>query len=71
MKKTTKLVVLEPVLEQIAGDFSAAQCVRLAKVYRRWARQLSVKAKVLRAHSVSSKPRPEVRPLHPRRLVLN
>ncbi len=62
-------VRLEPDLEQIAGTFDAGQCRALAALYRRWSRQLSVKAKVLETRAA---PRPAgvLRPLAARRLAL-
>ena len=63
-------VKLEPDLEQIAGTFDARQCRALAALYRRWARQLSVKAKVLESRSLP-KPSVYLKPLVARRLALN
>lgn len=63
-------VKLEPDLEEIAGAFNAGECRALASLYRRWARQLSVKAKVLESRS-GPKPSASLRPLAARRLALN
>ncbi len=63
-------VRLEPDLEEIAGTFDARQCRALADLYRRWARQLSVKARVLERRS-GPKPAVSLKPLVERRLALN
>ena len=66
---TRAAVRLEPDLEEIAGTFDARQCRALAALYRRWSRQLSVKAKVLESRS-GPKPSVSLRPLVERRLAL-
>ena len=63
-------VRLEPDLEEIAGTFNAQECRALASLYRRWARQLSVKAKVLETRA-GPKPAVSLKPLVARRLALN
>ena len=63
-------VRLEPDLEQIAGTFDARECRAMAKLYRRWARQLWVKAKTLERRA-DPKPAVALRPLVVRRLALN
>ncbi|GEM_PF-4801853 len=42
-----KVIILEPLLEERAGDLNAYQCGELAAVYERWARQLRVKQAML------------------------
>src|SRR5258708_40076923 len=42
-----KKIILEPLLEERAGDLNAFQCRDLARLYERWARQLRVKAEML------------------------
>jgi hypothetical protein len=56
-----KLIQLELELEFIAGNYDAAKCRAVAKVYIRWAHQLEIKASVLDAHA-----RPVPRPVLPR-----
>lgn len=63
-------VKLEPDLEEIAGTFNVQECRALASLYRRWARQLSVKAKTLETRA-DPKPVVSLRPLVARRLALN
>jgi len=63
-------VRLEPDLEEIAGTFNEHECRALAALYRRWARQLAVKAKTLETRA-GPKPAVSLRPLAARRLVLN
>ena len=63
-------VKLEPDLEQIAGSFDARECRALATLYRRWSRQLLVKATTLERRA-SPKPAGVLRRLAARRLALN
>jgi hypothetical protein len=51
-------IILEPELEVQAVSLTASQCRALSRVYRRWSRQLYVKAKMLELHqSPSSRPK--------------
>ena len=68
--QTKPAVKLEPDLEEIAGTFNVGECRALASLYRRWARQLSVKAKVLEQRA-GPKPAVSLKPLAARRLALN
>lgn len=52
-----KLVILEPSLEEFAGDLNAEQCEALARRQYRFAKALWVKAAVLRLHDPRS-PKP-------------
>ena len=63
-------VRLEPELEEIAGDLNAWQRRGMARKLRRWARQLEISALILLADA-APKPPPALRPIAPRRLVLN
>lgn len=63
-------VRLEPELESLAGTFGAAQSEELARLYERWARQLRVKAKILRADAARVR-RPSLKRLAAPKLVLN
>lgn len=70
MAKIKLKIQLEPELELQAATLDAHQRRALARLYRRWARQLEVSAKMLELHA---KPSPK-RPLHPlprRRLQWN
>ena len=64
------LVQLELDLQEQAGDLNAAECRALASKLARWAHQLRVKAAVLEAHE-APQPRPALRALCRRRLLLN
>jgi hypothetical protein len=70
MGNVMKKVTLEPELEEIAGGMSAAQCMEMARIYERWARQLRVKARIMMA-SDSPVSRPAHRPPPRRRLPWN
>lgn len=63
------IVVLEPELELIAATLSPTQRRELARVYRRWARQLFVSARVLEKYQQPSLPR--LKRLSPSKLALN
>jgi hypothetical protein len=64
------LVQLELSLQEQAGDLNAAQSRAMASRLERWAHQLRVKAAILEAHS-KPRPRRALKPLWPRRLLLN
>jgi len=69
--KEKKRVTLEPVLEAEVWHLNAVQRLRLSRVYRRWARQLEVSAKIL---WLAEQPQPafqSLRPLPRRRLQMN
>jgi hypothetical protein len=63
-------VVLEPDLQEQAELLTAPQRRALAKIYRRWARQLEVSAKIMDADDQTPK-RDPLKPLPKRRLTLN
>jgi hypothetical protein len=63
-------VVLEPDLQEQAELLTASQRRALAKIYRRWARQLEVSAKIMDADEQAPK-RDPLKPLPKRRLKLN
>jgi hypothetical protein len=63
-------ITLEPELERTAGSLDASQCRRLASVYKRWARELEMKAAILETHSVPA-PQPRLRRLPLQKLLLN
>ena len=45
--KTVKRVTLEPELEELAAEWKPEMRLIVAKKFRRWARQLSVSARIL------------------------
>ena len=63
-------VVLEPDLQEQAELLTATQRRSLAKIYRRWARQLEVSAKIMETDEKPPK-RDPLKPLPRRRLGLN
>ena len=63
-------VALEPSLQEQAELLTAPQRRSLAKIYRRWARQLDVSAKIMDADDKTPK-RDPLKPLVRRRLKLN
>jgi hypothetical protein len=63
-------VTLEPELEEEASLMTPAQRLALARKFERWARQLRVSAFIL-DRVYSPKPRPSLRALTRRKLVLN
>jgi hypothetical protein len=63
-------VVLEPALQEQAELLTAPQRRALAKIYRRWARQLEVSAKIMETDT-KSPTRDPLKPLARRRLKLN
>lgn len=70
MSKPFVRVRLEPSLEIQVITLSPVQRRALARVYERWARQLRVSAKILERDQLP-RPKPQLRPLVPRRLRLN
>jgi hypothetical protein len=68
MKK--RRFTLEPELEEETALLTAAQRMRLARKFERWARQLRVSAFILRQDAHPG-PRPSLRAVPRRRLVLN
>ena len=65
-----KTVTLEPELEEAAALLNPYQRRELARKLDRWSHQLRVSAAVLLSNN-SPKPRPSLRALGRRRLVLN
>jgi len=63
-------VTLEPELEEEAALLTAAQRIELARKFDRWSRQLRVSAFILK-RVYAPKPRPSLKVLTRRRLVLN
>jgi hypothetical protein len=63
-------VTLEPELEEEAGLLTPAQRLDLARKFERWSRQLRVSAFILK-RAYEPKPRPSLKALTRRRLVLN
>lgn len=56
-KRMVVWVRLEPDLELRAAAWDAAECRLWAAKYRRWARQLTVKATILELHVLPQPPR--------------
>jgi hypothetical protein len=65
-----KRIVLEPELEEIANSLNAAQRRALASKLERWAKELRVSAFILE-RDAAPRPRPALKRLAPRRLLLN
>lgn len=67
--KNKRRVILEPALEEVAGNLSAHERVMLAKKYYRWAIQLFVSARVMRQNTQLLPKR--IQRIPRRRLALN
>jgi hypothetical protein len=65
-----KRIVLEPELEEIAKDLNASQRRALAGKLERWANELRVSAVIL-DRDAEPRPRPSLKRLSSRRLLLN
>lgn len=68
MKKRVKL---EPELEEFAGDWGPLHCLEVAAVWERWAKQLRMKATIRLRDQSWPKPKPALRRVSHRRLLLN
>lgn len=70
--KTSKLVILEPELEALAGDWTPELRLRNARKFRRWFKQLEFSAYVLIA-SENRKPwvRQRLKRVEPKSIPLN
>ncbi len=71
MANSPKPVILEPNLEARASDYDPLQCRALAALYRRWAHQLSIKARILEIRRHRATPPPAIKKLSQGRLRRN
>lgn len=71
MKNKEFRVKLSPEFEQLAHGWGPGKCLRMARYFADFARQLEMRGRIALADQNRSKPRPSMRPLPRRRLRLN
>ena len=64
-------VTLEPELEEFAGEWGPLHCLEVAEKWVRWGRQLRMKARITLRDRSWPTPKPALRNVPPRKLVLN
>ena len=69
--KSRPRVTLEPELEEEVSLYTWQRRLELARKFERWAKQLRVSAFILRRASSRSTPRPSLKVVSRKRLLLN